>query len=847
MVYWFTLVLCLSAMALVANADMYLHNPRGSNNRLNERGRARNNANRMFDSQNNNRGGYNVGNMRYYAGSKLPIQWTNQHSCNDPNNNCEIIIQYMCGYYVRDGTITSTIPDNPWACRKRNCNTDTRFGMHEDYDYYQRCKITQRNNGLFTADQQLKGKTSKYTRQNSQGTRRGYECPEERDYYPHWNPNPWKDIAVLTNDVSRCDYYKKESQNVKSRWACEVPETYLYHIRGKHKWKKANAIIPINKADCEAISGAKWKEHAAHSIPAPDCQQAPWSRDNHHGNGRNGFMNIYNWTIPDISEESCVLRIRYNISTNDYDSWNTFSDKNGQNGQTTKVDISGLVELDAASAVKRGYVFKNNPTVQPLSSTSNFKLKLALNTAQYGRTFEDRSFSFGIIKRSPELRGKTIHNLNVRGKRGNIVQVYPSVEYDYVPNRLVLSTGDYIHFQWTGSDTNPGNNDGEGRAGTDRSNVVLLSEQVFDEGKPKISDIYGQFGRSYPEYLSKDKVLGFSMVDAKKLAFLQPGSGVQLDQTSPYFDLGPAKVTRGGTYYYMSTRNNNFSNRSQKGKIIVKSQSSDSSVDVDLEAWVSDLDDIHQEDKNENRKEEKEEDTKEKDNEDNKEDKKEDSEKKMMSKKDREKKVMDKKEDKEERKKESENGDKKEFEDTKRDKKEDIKMDKVDNNKGDDAFAKDRSEIDNKETVNENDGPHLNIRRLSITEAKDLITKQGGSMNKGDVYASDFVSIETDKSAPDQQKRWVDLPLKEDTDPSSVTVYHSKDAKTWEPAEVQDLSEDKHLARVKIKSDGLYVARYEKDKSENVVKDEEKIEKASQMAKDLNEAEPQETTWSIDQ
>ena len=47
--------------------------------------------------------------------------------------------------------------------------------------------------------------------------------------------------------------------------------------------------------------------------------------------------------------------------------------------------------------------------------------------------------------------------------------------------------------------------------------------------------------------------------------------------------------------------------------------------------------------------------------------------------------------------------------------------------------------------------------------------------------------------------------------------------------------------------DGLYVARYEKDKSENIVKDEEKIEKASQVAKDLNEAEPQETTWSIDQ
>jgi len=29
----------------------------------------------MFDSQNNNRGGYNVGGLFYYAGSVLPIEW----------------------------------------------------------------------------------------------------------------------------------------------------------------------------------------------------------------------------------------------------------------------------------------------------------------------------------------------------------------------------------------------------------------------------------------------------------------------------------------------------------------------------------------------------------------------------------------------------------------------------------------------------------------------------------------------------------------------------------------------------------------------------------------------------
>lgn len=68
--------------------------------------------------------------------------------------------------------------------------------------------------GLFTADQNVQDNAgSTKTRQNPNGNRYGYECPEERDYFPYWHPTDWKDAAVFVNSIRECSYYRGNSFN----------------------------------------------------------------------------------------------------------------------------------------------------------------------------------------------------------------------------------------------------------------------------------------------------------------------------------------------------------------------------------------------------------------------------------------------------------------------------------------------------------------------------------------------------------------------------------------------------------------------------------------------------------
>jgi hypothetical protein len=194
--------------------------------------------------QNNNRGGYNVGDksataattggsapstiyneadttsaiqypLVYYEGSIVQIEWTNQHGCggnsiDDPAlQNCNIVLQYACDNTNTDPAMALALRDGTTTNQINTDGTTANEGIHESVEYYRECSTRSRNQGmptlvaasallprfshavcvcvlaplgLFTADQNLNGNTARFTRQNPNGDRSGLECAEERDY-----------------------------------------------------------------------------------------------------------------------------------------------------------------------------------------------------------------------------------------------------------------------------------------------------------------------------------------------------------------------------------------------------------------------------------------------------------------------------------------------------------------------------------------------------------------------------------------------------------------------------------------------------------------------------------------
>ena len=501
--------------------------------------------------------GAGKGQLKYYESSYLDLEWTNQHGCGDRDGNvrCNFVIQYACEDSmpdIRDGYRYERTAGNGAANGDTNngdregetffpteeTSSEPERALNEPFWTFQDCYYRERNKGLYTADRlnpnnedQLRAIT---TRQNPNGDRHGLECPEERDYYPYWHPTVWRDVAVITDTPDHCDFYRAASQNVKDYGRCCDKTIYdsqdgrCRQLRGRPRDNNNSPRVegPNNQVACEkgitdndgTFRPGKWIEGGSWDTWPPDCEKAPFSRDNHLGNAadrdvwhesggtRHVGANRYRWKVPDDAlkalgkdEATCVLRIRYNISTADFDGWKGFLNRGSSDDAVTSVYNNG----DA--------LVKNNPDgdfigFQQSRATvlgTGSPLALNTNTAQIGRVFEDRSHTFKIMKRPSGGRcgwPARIFNVGVRGRRGNIVQVYPSVEYDFVPNQLHAYEGDCVHFQWTGSDANSAGNAGNGRQMTDRTNLVELTGRGTNVPvKHAYNDVAtGAYNREFP-------------------------------------------------------------------------------------------------------------------------------------------------------------------------------------------------------------------------------------------------------------------------------------------------------------------------------------------------------------
>jgi len=552
----------------------------------------------------------------FLEGTVLRTTHTVQHGCGNAKNRCTVIMDWTCDsmdqdedpfsggnqpardglrVQIKNGLNTGTSNDPGNIANVENTyetNQDNERGINESEEYYAYCQQRERNKGLFTADQKLQGNTQKYTRQNPGGTRRGLECPEERDHFPWWYPSPFRPALIWTYNVTKCEEDVEKSEYKEAKKACYPTNQQLDNGDNNELNQIVNART---QAACQAL-GATWQEHTW-NIPKPLCKQAEWSQVNNLGNVENsaegGLPRYHDWTMPTIAElqtAGChiydiggantglpagtkkariVVRLRYNMSTTDYDPYRIDSNCNQDNNARIQSPV------------------RQNPSVDVGFKMSG--LRLALNTAQTGRVFEDRSHAMAVISRPATLASKKIYNVNVQGKRGNIVQTFPAVEYDFWPRTVKMKANECVSFAWTGSNTHNNGNPagdgqagdaGEGRGGSDRSNLIQMKDKAEsfplpvdknpndffksancfwtlngagasssgadDELDVQLYLLSGGYYKNYAEIAQKDKL------------------DVLLDNVSASMRPVTCCPTTTGDFVFVSTRNNNFSNRDQK-------------------------------------------------------------------------------------------------------------------------------------------------------------------------------------------------------------------------------------------------------------------------------------------
>jgi len=452
--------------------------------------------------------------------------------------------------------------------RRRDQSTDKDIGLHESWEFYDRCN-------------------------DEMGTRYGLECQQERETWPYEFITPWVDVAYFSDDSANVCTDEITKINQKEYFECVE---YYDNARQKrvHKsqytnqaectdnngdwlgfYKVGDIIEGTSQSACQNLNQSSssktyvwgrpmsWKDLAADVLSAetcialPDdveCLQAPNTRDGYLGDVDGGRETPrFTWNLPNYEEDKrCVMRIRYMVSSN----------------EEAITGRNNVVYTDGTDGV-------------------------TVATAPVKVTFEDRSHIFKLLQRPNEIPDSlTIHNLVVRGKRGNIVQTYPAVEYDFVPNRLTITEGEAIHVQWAGSNThnngNPGGDGqtgdaGEGRGGTDRNNMVELLNRKANFPAPfhkqtlfkNANWIWSSHERGDPDDAGFNLALsmatsGYYHCENQNECSDEFNNRLdkQLNEADASFH-GHVFAPAVGEYHYKCMRNDNFSNRHQKGTITV--------------------------------------------------------------------------------------------------------------------------------------------------------------------------------------------------------------------------------------------------------------------------------------
>merc|ERR1712038_660916 len=510
-------------------------------------------------------------------------------SINECNRNCrdQSNGQNKCGGSWRQNIYLSFDPvaDEDESLQSKNdrksASVDKEIGLHESWEFFDRCN-------------------NENMEKNKIGARYGMECEKERENFPYKGANgqgkisPWVDVAYLTDDLNKCS--EVENNNQAGYFEC----VEFYEENGVKTDKRKHWSKFQNQADCEANQGQWLEFFKAAYVLNRDQQECENYKVEALKNGKTVVwgreMNWKDLSEDKLTEEKCLV-LPEKVTCRQVPSTRTGYLGDADNSRETPRFQWKLpsFENDKRCIFRIRYMIKSSDEV--INFDNNVVMvngdPLSLAVFPKSTVFEDRSHVFEIVQRNGEIsEDLTVHNLVVRGKRGNIVQTYPAVEYDFVPSRLNINKGEAVHVQWTGSNTHRNGNPagdgqagdaGEGRSGTDRHNFI----QLVDRKANLVAPFHNHTLVQGSQWVWSSHEMGRTENKNFNLALSLATSGYyqckhddectrkfdntlndQLDNAPASFG-GEIFIPSQGGFHYKCMRNDNFSNRSQKGTITV--------------------------------------------------------------------------------------------------------------------------------------------------------------------------------------------------------------------------------------------------------------------------------------